>query len=78
MSRRPLPPAADPVVDEIVRQVRELTRELAGPKASFADIEMLTMAIGVERDARLKELAPPPPDEGTPEPPRRRSKTPRR
>ena len=39
MARRPLASPVDPRVVELSRRMRELAREVAGPRASFADFE---------------------------------------
>jgi len=69
MARRHNPLVTDPRVAEISRRLRELAHDLAGPKASFEDIEMLVLASRAEAES-TERRAPPPDPEPRPAPSR--------
>lgn len=56
----------------------ELARQVGGPDASFADTEMILMAIRLELESRLLGAAPSAPDPSAPVVPPRRKKSSRR
>jgi hypothetical protein len=77
MARRHNPLTTDPRVNELSRRLRELAHDLAGPKASFEDVEMLVLASRAETEttelrAPRPDPAPRPPPSGPGAAPRRR------
>ena len=73
MSRRPTTAEFDRRVDELSHRMRTLAHELAGPEASFEDIEMFVQAIRAEVDARALREEPSTPALSAPVPPPRRT-----